>query len=159
MMSARELNWNAFQLIHIFVFLFEFLIADDDGREQFFLDTISESVEKIDFKFVLITNKIDSKTSIDDLIHFVLKNLSHKCHRVQAACVVIMKKLTPGLVERDIATMNTCSDNANSPTKKERWHLLEKFNQFLLAHVEWSQPLIAEFKWVSSIANYFLFVL
>lgn len=121
-------------------------IDNDDGREKYFLETISQFVDKVELKFVLIANKIDSKTSIDDLVQYLLKGLSHKCHRVRTACAVIMKKLTPGLIERDIEAMNKRNDSDNSPTKKERWHLLERFNQALLKYVEWSRPLIEEFK-------------
>lgn len=129
-------------------------IDNDDGREKYFLETISQFVDKVDLKFVLIANKIDSKTSIDDLVQFALKGLSHNCHRVRVACATIMKKLTPGLLERDVEAMNKRGDSTNSPSKKERWHLLEKFNQHLLKHAEWSRPLIEEFKlvhWMDSI--------
>lgn len=133
-------------LNYVFCSFFMCVSGSDDGREKFFLETISGAVDKIDLKFVLIGNKIDSKTSLDDLIYFTLKGLSHKCHRVRTACVVIMKKLTPGLIERDIETMNKRTDTTTSPSKRERWHLLEKFHQPLVKHLEWAQPLIDEFK-------------
>lgn len=133
------------------------LFADgDDGREKFFLETISQFVDKIDIKFVLIANKIDSKTSIDDLIQFSLKGLSHKWHRVRTSCAMILKKLVPGLLERDIELMNKRVDlespavnkNGNSSNQNigDAWHLLGKFNQALVKSTEWATPYIEEFK-------------
>lgn len=133
-------------------YLFYFLFADhdeDDNREKHFLETISQFIDKVDLKFVLIGNKIDSKTSIDDLIQFSLKGLSHDCHRIRTSCAIILKKLTPGLIEQDIELMNKRSEQiAGNAGKKggEGWHLLSKFNQTLQKHAEWSQGYIDEFK-------------
>lgn len=138
-----------FICLHI---VYHFLFADnddDDNREKFFLETISQFIDKVDLKFVLIANKIDSKTSIDDLIQFSLKGLSHECHRIRTACAIILKKLTPGLIERDIELMNKRSEQiAGNAVKKggDGWHLLYKFNQTLQQHAEWSQGYIEEFK-------------
>lgn len=83
--------------------------------------------------------------------------MSHKLDRVRTACAMILKKLVPGLLEKDSELLNkrnehdTAVDNkngnsSNSHTNGESWHLMHKFNRLLAEHAEWAHPYIEEFK-------------
>lgn len=110
-------------------------------------------MDNLDFKHVHVARKIDSKTSIDDLIQFALRNLSHKYHGIRIACVVILKKMAPSLIENDVEKLNKRSDQLNksddgetSSSSSDRWHLLHKFNEVLQQQNQWSKQYIDEFK-------------
>lgn len=110
-------------------------------------------MDNLDFKHVQVAKKIDSKTSIDDLIQFALKNLSHKYHGVRIACVVILKKMAPSLIANDVEQLNKRPDKldksddiSSSSNTLEDWHLLHKFNQTLLQQNQWTKQYIDEFK-------------
>lgn len=130
--------------------------GSSDTREKYFLETISQFTNNVDLKFVLIANKIDSKTSLDDLIHLALKNLSHKCHIIRTSCTVILKSLTPGLIEKDVELMNRRVEQDAASAKKDGsssskatgdgWHMLTKFTNYLQMHAEWSKHYVEEFK-------------
>lgn len=100
---------------------------------------LSASVNSIDFGHLRFADKIDSKTSIDDLVDFALTNLSHTHHSVRMACVTIIKRMSPFLIEKD-ATATSDGDAAS-----ER-HYLRKFESVLQSHSEWPLQFIDEFK-------------
>lgn len=89
-------------------------------------------MDAIDFKYALSTNKIDSKTSVDDLLQFAIDNLSNKCHAVRLACVIIVRRLSPELIARDMKLMQSKSETILSSRQKESndaakpWHLFHK---------------------------------
>lgn len=111
----------------------------DDCREKYLLKTLSACVESIDFEHLHFANKIDSKTSIDDLIDFALTNLSHTHHPVRMACVTIIKRMTPFLIEKDVQS------TSDSDAASER-HYLHKFQHVLQNECEWPVQYIEEFK-------------
>lgn len=111
-------------------------------------------MENLDFKHVHIAKKIDSKTSIDDLVQFALKNLSHKYHGIRIACAIILKKIAPSLIETDMEQLNrrpdqlSKTDEASGSTSNgtKYWNFLHKFNESLQQQNEWSKQYIDEFK-------------
>lgn len=111
----------------------------DDCREKHLLRTLSACVNSIDFEHLHYADKIDSKTSIDDLIDFALTNLSHTHHSVRVACVTIIKKMSPFLIEKDVQTTN------DGDATGER-HYLNKFQRMLQNQNEWPIKYIDEFK-------------
>lgn len=113
----------------------------DDCREKHLLKTLSACVNSIDFEHLHFADKIDSKTSIDDLIDFALTNLSHTHHPVRIACQTIIKRMSPYLIEKDVHSTSTTDGDATS----ERHYLL-KFQRVLESHSEWPRQYIDEFK-------------
>lgn len=86
-----------------------------------------------------------------------IKGLSHKCHSVRTSCVVMLKKLTPGLIERDVELLNRRGELDGAGAKKDGspstskangdgWHLLSKFNKTLQMHAECSREYTEKFK-------------
>lgn len=137
--------------LKIYIYL---LGEHEDNRGEYFLSSISQFMDNLDFKHVQVAKKIDSKTSIDDLIQFALKNLSHKYHGIRIACVIILKKMAPSLIENDMEMLNKRSDQLSkddddagtSSSSSKQWHLLHKFNETLLQQNQWSKQYIDEFK-------------
>lgn len=114
-------------------------VGHDDCREKYLLRTLSACVNSIDFEHLHHTDKIDSKTSVDDLIDFALNNLSHNHHPVRMACYTIIRRMSPYLIEKD-----TQSTSDNDTTQLQ--HYLHKFQHALQNHSEWPQPYVDEFK-------------
>lgn len=94
-----------------------------------------------------MAHKIDSKTSVDDLIAFSLANLSHDYHAVRIACATIVKRMTPYLIEKDVEQLVKRSEGIEkSGASDGQWHFLHKFRKTLDQHIDWPQPYIEEFK-------------
>lgn len=98
---------------------------------KFFLDVISPRVDWIELKHVIISNKIDSKTSIKDLINFCLSNFFHQCHTVRIACVEIFKRITIDLIAKDALSLVSVSDRDMGESSNEDWHILQPFAGYL----------------------------
>lgn len=106
-----------------------------------FIEQLSKSIEHIDFHYVLAANRIDSKTSMEDVISFALENLSHTSHSVRMSCMCIIKKLSKGLIAKDLETLNKQqqAETEISDTDSNRqfeWHLLNKFKKTIIAHTD-----------------------
>lgn len=90
-------------------------------------------MDAIDFKYIISTNKIDSKTNINDLLKFAIDNLSHDCHSVRLACVIIIEKLSNEFIAKDIKLMQTRNETYSTQQQEkdanslQSWHLLHKF--------------------------------
>lgn len=94
-----------------------------------------------------MAHKIDSKTSIDDLISFSLTNLSHEYHTVRIACATIVKRMTPYLIEKDVEQLIKQSEGIEkNDAVDSQWHFLHKFRKTLDQQIDWPQPYIEEFK-------------
>lgn len=119
-----------------------------DNRQEYFLKILSHSLNQIDFKYIEVAHKIDSKTSIDDLIQFALINFSHEYHTVRVACAVIIKRMSKYFIQSDTEQLSkrqekqTIDDSSDSL----EWHFLQKFHQVLTKQNEWTQKYIEEFK-------------
>lgn len=124
-------------------------VSTGDNRQEYFLKTLSQSIDKLDFKQVQVAHKIDSKTSIDDLIRFALQNLSHEYHTVRMACATIIKCMATYLIEKDIEQLGRRGDQDKESNEPGEWHLLHKFRGILATHNEWTQQYIDEFKCVT----------
>lgn len=102
----------------------------------------------MDFKYVEVAHRIDSKTSIDDLMQFALTNLSHEYHTVRVACATIIKRMSKYLIQTDSEQLSkrqekqTIDESADS----SEWHLLHKFQKILTGQNHWTQKYIEEFK-------------
>lgn len=88
---------------------------------------------------MFLANRIDSKISLDDLINFALDNLTHDCHAVRMACVCIVKKLSHGLIEKDVVSLNKQQaeielKNCGQKEENGEKHVLHKFEKYILAH-------------------------
>lgn len=109
---------------------------------------LSHAINRVDFKHIEVAHRIDSQTSIDDLIQFALTNLSHEYHTVRVACTTIIKCMSKYLIQSDSEQLSkrqekqTIDDTADST----EWHLLHKFRTILLAQNEWTPKFIEEFK-------------
>uniref|UniRef100_A0A182IKK9 E3 ubiquitin-protein ligase listerin n=1 Tax=Anopheles atroparvus TaxID=41427 RepID=A0A182IKK9_ANOAO len=100
--------------------------------DQYFVDTISSYVESLDFNFVLKANKLDAKTSLDDLISFALTNVQHWNKRVRFAATAMLKSLSIGLIQRDLDQLLKRTESSEQQQKggeepEDSWHLLQRF--------------------------------
>lgn len=120
----------------------------NDNRQEYFLKVLSQSIEKLDFKHVQIAHKIDSKTSIDNLIEFALENLTHNYHTVRITSATIIKRMSSYLIKSDVEQLNRHQEQQDKDTSE--WHLLHKFRKVLLEQNEWTRQYIDEFKLVLS---------
>lgn len=102
----------------------------------------------MDFKHVEVTHRIDSQTSIDDLIQFALTNLSHDYHTVRVACVIIIKRMSKYLIQSDTEQLSKRQEKQtiDESTDSAEWHLLHKFGAILRAQNDWTPKFIDEFK-------------
>lgn len=114
------------------------------------MKTLSQCIDNIDFKHVHVAHKIDSKTSIDDLIQFALKNLCHKYHTVRISCATIIKKMSAYLIEKDVERLGQRSEPEKTTDGESSsladWHYLHKFDQSLKNQNDWCQQYIKEFR-------------
>lgn len=124
----------------------------NDNRHEYFLKTLSQSIEKLDFKQVQVAHRVDSKTSIDDLLRFALQNLTHEYHTVRMACATIIKRMCGYLIEKDVEQLSRRTEQEkqtpDDPNDSVEWHLLHKFRTILTNHNVWTQQYIEEFKYV-----------
>ncbi|XP_058124895.1 E3 ubiquitin-protein ligase listerin [Anopheles ziemanni] len=100
--------------------------------DQYFIDTISPYVESVDLSFVLKANKIDGKTSLDDLLAFALVNIQHWNKRVRFAATTILRSLAIGLIQRDLDQLQKRNESSEQHQKsgeepEDSWHLLQRF--------------------------------
>uniref|UniRef100_A0A182LWT0 E3 ubiquitin-protein ligase listerin n=1 Tax=Anopheles culicifacies TaxID=139723 RepID=A0A182LWT0_9DIPT len=100
--------------------------------DQYFIESICSHVEAIDFSHVFKANKVDSKTSLDDLITFALTNIHHWNKRVRYAATAILKSLSIGLVQRDQEQLLKRSEASDAHQESgeepdDNWHLLNRF--------------------------------
>lgn len=109
---------------------------------------LSHSLNQLDLKYVGVAHKIDSKTSIDDLIQFALTNLSHEYHIVRVACATVIERMSKYLMESDANQLSKRQDKQtlDDSTDAVEWHLLQKFHHILSTQNEWTQKYIEEFK-------------
>lgn len=142
-----------------------FLYFPDKHKEtdHYFIEALSTVVHTIDFQYVLAANRIDSKTSMDDLILFALDNIGHVCHNVRMASVCIVKKLSKGLIAKDLEQMLRLNDSDEVKTNKDSavgsssgggaaggasiaWHLLHKFDSTIRKYNEMMAGYTEEFR-------------
>ncbi|XP_038115806.1 E3 ubiquitin-protein ligase listerin isoform X1 [Culex quinquefasciatus] len=100
--------------------------------DEYFLDAISPHIDSIDMNYVLKANKVDSKTSLDDLITFALANVNHWNAAVRVSAAVIIHKLSAGLIQRDLEQLLRRHEQAEQQQKSseeldDTWHLLHRF--------------------------------
>lgn len=108
---------------------------------------LSQYIHIIDFRHVTAVKRIDSKTSMDDLISFALENLSHSSHNVRMACTTILKQLASGLIAADLATMQQQNESVEASKEiTESWHLLHKFHATIERHQEAMREYREEFR-------------
>lgn len=114
------------------------------------MKTISHAIDRVDFKHIEVTHKIDSKTSIDNLVQFALQNLSHEYHTVRVACATIIKRMSKYLIQNDADQLSKRSEKQTLDDSNDsmEWHLLHKFRNVLTNQNEWTQKYIEEFKYV-----------
>lgn len=126
----------------------QFLAAASDNRQEYFLKILSHSMNQVDFKYVEVAHRIDSKTSVDDLIKFALVNLSHEYHTVRMACATILKRMSKYLIQTDSEQLTKRQDKQtiDESTDPSEWHLLHKFRNALTDQNDWTQKYIEEFK-------------
>lgn len=118
-----------------------------DNRQEYFLKIVSHSINYLDFKYVEVAHKIDSKTSIDDLIQFALTNLSHEYHTVRVTCAKIIEQMAKYLIKTDTEELGKRQEKQTLNEGDElQWHLLQKFHNILSNQNEWTQKYIEEFK-------------
>lgn len=116
-------------------------------NDIFFVDMLSQYIHIIDFRHVTAVKRIDSKTSMDDLISFALENISHKSHYVRMACSTILKQLASGLIAADLATMQQQNESVEASKEiTETWHLLHKFRATIEHHHEQMREYREEFR-------------
>ncbi|XP_053685339.1 E3 ubiquitin-protein ligase listerin [Sabethes cyaneus] len=119
--------------------------------DEYFIDVISNNIDSIDLRYVLQANKVDSKTSLEDLISFALKNLSHWNGGVRISSVAIIKKLIPGLIERDSEQLQRRYDSNEQSQKScnqaddDTWHFLHRFKTTLDEYQSTLMGLVADF--------------
>ncbi|XP_062543910.1 E3 ubiquitin-protein ligase listerin [Armigeres subalbatus] len=114
--------------------------------DEYLLDAIGPHVDSIDFSHVLNANKVDSKITLDDLIAFALSNISHWNARVRVSSAAILRKLSDGLIQRDLEQLLRRNETAeqqqkNSEDVDDSWHLLQRFK----VKVDEFQPAMTEF--------------
>lgn len=118
-------------------------------NDIYFVDMLSQYIHIIDFRHVTAVKRIDSKTSMDDLISFALENLSHGSHNVRVACTTILKELANGLIATDLATMQQQNESVEASKEiTESWHLLHKFRATIERHHELMREFREEFRYV-----------
>lgn len=107
-------------------------------------------MNQLQFKYVEVTHRIDSQTSIDDLIQFALNNLSHDYHTVRVSCTTIIKQMIKYLIQEDVEQLSKRQEKQtiDDTTDSTEWHLLHKFQTILANQNEWTQIYIEEFKLV-----------
>lgn len=131
----------------------KFVAPASDNRQEYFLKVLSHATDQVDFKHVEVAHKIDSKTSIDDLIQFALINLSHEYHTVRVTCATIIKRMSKHLIQNDMDQLSKRQEKQtlDDSTDAVEWHFLHKFGEILRQENEWTQKLIEEFKYVNLI--------
>lgn len=140
---------NSLIVVHrLSILIYNNLAGASDNRQEYFLKILSHAINRVDFKHVEVAHRIDSQTSIDDLIQFALTNLSHDYHTVRVACMTIIKCMSKYLIQGDSELLSkrqekqTIDESADS----SEWHLLHKFRTILTAQTEWTPKFIEEFK-------------
>lgn len=121
---------------------------ENNLKDITFIESLSTTIATIDFKHVIASNKIDSKTSMDDLINFALSNLSHSSHTIRSSCADIIKRLAKGLISQDVDQLNKRNE-LEMQGKKDKlsgpWHLLHKFEKTIKQLNDALQPYVDEF--------------
>lgn len=151
------------------------LVSDpQETTDQYFIEAICPHVEALDFTYVLKvcrelltapcfthiksifflsqTNKVDSKTSLDDLIAFALNNLQHWNHRVRFAATFMLKSLTVGLIQRDLDLLVKRTESPEQHQKgdeepEDSWHLLQRFKQVLDRYEDLLRDFVVDFNY------------
>lgn len=120
----------------------------NDLKDIAFIESLSPTIPAIDYTHVIVANKIDSKTSMDDLINFALTNVSHTSHTIRVSCANILKRLAKGLVSQDVDQLNKRNELEMQGKKDKlasRWHSLHKFETFIQQMHDVIQPYVDEF--------------
>ncbi|XP_053675958.1 E3 ubiquitin-protein ligase listerin [Anopheles nili] len=120
--------------------------------DQYFIESICPYIESVDFSYVLKANKVDSKTSLDDLMTFSLNNIRHWNKRVRFAATAMLKSLSVGLIQRDLEQLLKRSESSDQQQKcaeepEESWHLLQRFKHQLDQYQELLGGCIADFNY------------
>lgn len=124
------------------------LAGASDNRQEYYLKMFSHAINRVDFKHVQVAHRIDSQTSIDDLIQFALTNLSHDYHAVRVECMTIITRMSKYLIQSDVEQLSKRQEKQtiDESVDSTEWHLLHKFRTILLAQNEWTSKFIEEFK-------------
>ncbi|KAJ6644213.1 E3 ubiquitin-protein ligase listerin [Pseudolycoriella hygida] len=103
---------------------------ENNLKDLTFIESLSPAIGTINFAYVIAANKIDSEASLDDLVNFALKYISHPHHTIRASCAQILKRLAKGLVARDVDQLNKRNElemQGKGNKLVGEWHLLHKF--------------------------------
>uniref|UniRef100_A0A2M4A8L3 E3 ubiquitin-protein ligase listerin n=1 Tax=Anopheles triannulatus TaxID=58253 RepID=A0A2M4A8L3_9DIPT len=127
-------------------------IDPKETTDQYFIEAICPHVEALDLTYVLKTNKVDSKTSLDDLMVFALSNLQHWNNRVRFAATFMLKSLTVGLIQRDLDQLLKRAESPEQHQKgeeepEESWHLLQRFKQVLDQYEDLLRDFVVDFNY------------
>ncbi|XP_058066938.1 E3 ubiquitin-protein ligase listerin [Anopheles bellator] len=125
------------------------------SADQYFIEAISSHIESLDFSYVLKANKVDSKTSLDDLMTFTLTNVQHWNCRVRYAAGFILKSLSLGLIQRDLDQLLKRTESSEQPQQtgaelEENWHLLQRFKLELDQYEDLLREFVSDFNYKSS---------
>lgn len=131
-----QISFNLWKnrLTFVIIILFgKFSAPASDNRQEYFLKVLSHATDQVDFKHVEVAHKIDSKTSIDDLIQFALINLSHEYHTVRVTCATIIKRMSKHLIQNDMDWLSKRQEKQtlDDSTDAVEWHSLHKFGSSL----------------------------
>lgn len=100
------------------------------------------------------TERIDSKTTLDDLVSYCIKNVSHNCHSVRIASANILKRLILNLISKDLRTWLTLNDEMENRNKDDddskNWHLLNKFTETVDLYHKLISKYVADFNFILS---------
>lgn len=105
---------------------------------------IGQSILNLNFKYVQVSHKVDSKISVDDLMQFALTNLLHTHHAIRVACNSIINNMAKYFIEKDLDKSGSLESNKDGHSVD--LHLLHKFSDILHAQDEWIQHYINEFE-------------
>uniref|UniRef100_A0A182NK38 E3 ubiquitin-protein ligase listerin n=1 Tax=Anopheles dirus TaxID=7168 RepID=A0A182NK38_9DIPT len=124
--------------------------------DHYFIESICPYVEAIDYTHVLKANKVDSKTSLDDLVTFSLTSVRHWNKRVRYAATAMLKSLSVGLIQRDLDQLLKRSDSSEQQQQQQKggeqqpedsWHLLHRFELELDRYQDLLGTFVADFNY------------
>lgn len=108
----------AYKIFSLTIYFFVDSISD---QPKYFLDNVpfirklNSTLSIIDFNYVFNSNKVDPKTSLNDLIDLSLKLISTQNVEIQYAAYQILKSLGANLVKNDEDFLNNSPEECHNP--------------------------------------------